>query len=118
MVKELLLEAYVEKKLDLSSIVQDIGAERLAPSQRLVVPSYSCQDLKDPIEFLRQIRKKQNQACHDSLTVERWRRSYPSTEHPNEPTLFAHVSAHDHDRQHLEFQFVSCRRECLLKYGC
>ncbi|CAE7702322.1 unnamed protein product [Symbiodinium pilosum] len=34
------IEAYVEKKLDLSSIVQD---------------------LKDPIEFLRQIRKKQNQ---------------------------------------------------------
>ncbi len=34
------IEAYVEKKLDLSSIIQD---------------------LKDPIEFLRQIRKKQNQ---------------------------------------------------------
>ncbi|CAJ1341823.1 unnamed protein product [Effrenium voratum] len=35
------IEAYVEKKLDLSSVVQD--------------------DLKDPMEFLRQIRKKQNQ---------------------------------------------------------
>lgn len=34
------LEAYVEKKFDLSSIIQD---------------------LKDPVEFLRQVRKKQNQ---------------------------------------------------------
>ena len=66
-------QAYVEKKLDLSSIVQDMCAESLgleltatrdfcAQSNLFRSQHGQFQDLKDPIEFLRQIRKKQNQA--------------------------------------------------------